>query len=112
MRRAREGVRRCTHGGLSWCPRPAGEGMACVRLGVLWALLATALADSWTAYQEQPCCRPANHHRVRHHRVGTAEDPGRDFREGYWRVQRTLVGTTEHASGDYEYANGDCRRRG
>lgn len=36
--------------------------------GILWAILATALADSWTAYREQPCCRPANHHRVRHHR--------------------------------------------
>lgn len=36
--------------------------------GVLWAMLATVFADSWTAYQEQPCCRPVSHHRVRHHR--------------------------------------------
>lgn len=37
-------------------------------LGFLWTVIAAALADSWTAYQEQPCCRPAGHHRVRHHR--------------------------------------------
>lgn len=36
--------------------------------GVLWGVLAAVLADSWTAYQEQPCCRPVAHHRVRHHR--------------------------------------------
>lgn len=36
--------------------------------GLVLALLAAALADSWTAYQEQPCCRPVSHHRVRHHR--------------------------------------------
>ncbi|CAH1635193.1 unnamed protein product [Spodoptera littoralis] len=36
--------------------------------GVLWVVLASVLADSWTAYQEQPCCRPVSHHRVRHHR--------------------------------------------
>lgn len=36
--------------------------------GILWATLATAMAASWTAYQEQPCCRPVGHHRVRHHR--------------------------------------------
>lgn len=35
---------------------------------VLWSVVAAALSDSWTAYQEQPCCRPVTHHRVRHHR--------------------------------------------
>lgn len=37
-------------------------------VGLLWAIVASALADSWTAYQEPPCCLPVSHHRVRHHR--------------------------------------------
>ncbi|CAH2063266.1 unnamed protein product, partial [Iphiclides podalirius] len=36
--------------------------------GMLMAMLWSAMADSWTAFQEQPCCRPISHHRVRHHR--------------------------------------------
>ncbi|XP_045492185.1 semaphorin-2A-like isoform X1 [Colias croceus] len=36
--------------------------------GLVWAVLGSVLADSWTTYQEQPCCRPVSHHRVRHHR--------------------------------------------
>ncbi|CAF4936819.1 unnamed protein product [Pieris macdunnoughi] len=37
-------------------------------VALVWAALGSVLADSWTTYQEQPCCRPVTHHRVRHHR--------------------------------------------
>ncbi|CAG9091882.1 unnamed protein product [Plutella xylostella] len=37
-------------------------------LGWLGWLLMAVLAEAWVAYQEAPCCRPAAHHRVRHHR--------------------------------------------
>lgn len=37
-------------------------------VALIWAALGSVLADSWTTYQEQPCCRPVTHHRVRHHR--------------------------------------------
>ncbi|XP_061705918.1 semaphorin-2A-like [Cydia pomonella] len=36
--------------------------------GALWTLATVVLGDTWIAYQEQPCCRPVLHHRVRHHR--------------------------------------------
>ncbi|KPJ01991.1 hypothetical protein RR46_05200 [Papilio xuthus] len=39
--------------------------------GVLLAMACSVAADSWTAFQEQPCCRPVSHHRIRHHRDGS-----------------------------------------
>ncbi|XP_041972853.1 semaphorin-2A-like isoform X2 [Aricia agestis] len=36
--------------------------------GLLCAVLASVLADTWTAFQEQPCCRPVTYHKIRHHR--------------------------------------------
>lgn len=44
----------------------AGQGQWIA--GLLSVVLASVLADSWTTYQEQPCCRPVTHHRIRHHR--------------------------------------------